>query len=407
MTYPKELYYNGVVIPITYMTPYIDCSTFTNLRIIAFSNADFNISLNWSMDYGINTDYVTNSNVNIAGSTYVHSSPIRAKFVSILYEDDSGVGGRILRLQTSLNVNDVGISSLVNLGTGVKLLEQNSIEGIKSIKSIDNSVSLASSSSTEIDLSVTGTNITLADAPLGLGDSLINDGIGPNLKIKTLNVGYGIGFNPSANDIQIINTLPSTDVNIGSAPASVGISLINWGVGPGLKTKGIKSGTGISLANDGNDITVSNTVVLPVRSYGDLLKSSSLVNQNLTPVYTLWNSGTFSSGLLSNFTRSVSRLTYTGAETAIFIIMYAANDPDLDTVVVDLAIFKNGVIDSGSVSTFRNDPGGGTSNGTSMNVSSHSVMSLSTNDYVELYAKVSSAIGISFREMRLSAVKIA
>lgn len=89
------------------------------------------------------------------------------------------------------------------------------------------------------------------------GTSLIGNGSGPGLTLKGLSTGTGIGLIVSPTDVTITNTSPGSSVTLGNA--GTGDSLVNSGTGPNLLTKGLVAGTSINLSSTGTDITITNS----------------------------------------------------------------------------------------------------------------------------------------------------
>jgi len=90
------------------------------------------------------------------------------------------------------------------------------------------------------------TNIQIAEAP---GDTL------------NLVAGTGIVLNastvPGTDAVRITNSDPGSAVTLGSV--GVGQTIVNDGVGPALATKSITAGTGISVTSNATDVFITNT----------------------------------------------------------------------------------------------------------------------------------------------------
>ena len=92
----------------------------------------------------------------------------------------------------------------------------------------------------------------------GTGADLVNDGTGPDLTIRSVTAGTGISIVENANDIVITNDDPGSGVTLASTVGDQ--SLVSDGTGPSLEIRAINSGTGISFAVDGNgSVTITNT----------------------------------------------------------------------------------------------------------------------------------------------------
>lgn len=143
----------------------------------------------------------------------------------------------------------VGGETLVNDGTGPDLQTKALVAGDGIVLTSD---------ATDIIITATGTEVTLTSAGAELSSqSLVNDGTGPSLAVKGLVPGDNITFLPNANDIIISST--SGDVTLQNAGVAVGgETLVNDGTGPDLQTKAIVGGDGITLTSDATDITIVN-----------------------------------------------------------------------------------------------------------------------------------------------------
>lgn len=115
-------------------------------------------------------------------------------------------------------------------------------------------------------------SVTLSST--GVGQTIVNTSIGPNLAVKGLNAGTGITLSPSANDITINNTCPTRYVTLSNAGQT---SIINTGVGPALAMKGLSAGNGVAFGVSATDVTVTATnylVTLTSVGTGDSLVNS-------------------------------------------------------------------------------------------------------------------------------------
>jgi hypothetical protein len=110
--------------------------------------------------------------------------------------------------------------------------------------------------------------------------------------------------------------------------------------------------------------------------------------------------GTTSSGLVQGFTHTDNRLTYDGTETTIFAVradatLFGGNDE-----LVAIEIRKNGVKVNGFVSTYsRSNKQGSTS--------VEALVSLATNDYVELWVSAEESNGdVTVEDMVLAVTSL-
>jgi hypothetical protein len=145
-SYPKHWTVNETLFGPTKDLDFIDCLGFTSANVMALSNADYEIRIQWSMDQGVNVDLQEFDGVQLAGSTFVRELPIKARWLKFKYTDPTLVGGKLLRMQVSLNTKSSGASTssaltLVNLGAGAELYDAGQT-GIRSITSSDASVTV-------------------------------------------------------------------------------------------------------------------------------------------------------------------------------------------------------------------------------------------------------------------------
>ena len=169
---------------------------------------------------------------------------------------------------------DLEIKSLVQ-GTGIVL--DNSPTGSITISSVSGDVTLENAGTTgenlvfksdgpnlEIKSLVQGTGIIISNSPTGSitisqnpeysnvtidpsgsGTSLVNDGTGPEMEIKTLNQGQGILI----NDLGALGVELSANISLSST--GDGEDLVITGTGASLVIKTINAGTGIVITDFG------------------------------------------------------------------------------------------------------------------------------------------------------------
>ena len=100
---------------------------------------------------------------------------------------------------------------------------------------------------------------TLSLSSAGGSSSLVVDGVGPAFSVRGVTAGTGITVTQNANDISINNTDRGSAVTLASAGGTE--TLVNDGVGPALATKGLSAGTGgISLTGATGSVTIDNTL---------------------------------------------------------------------------------------------------------------------------------------------------
>ena len=198
--------------------------------------------------------------------------PVKTNFVR--YSVINVVPPVDLKIQAYFFVSSLGVSGLTNVGSGAELLK--SLTEIRSIVSSDSSVSVVQNVD-EIDLTtITGGDVTLASA--GGVQTLVNDGVGPDLFLKGLTGGGTTNLSSDATSVTISSA--STDVSLSSAGGVE--TLVNDGVGPVLAVKGL-TGTGtVSLVSDGNSVSINGVSSdVSLSSAGGV---ETLVNDGVGPV---------------------------------------------------------------------------------------------------------------------------
>ena len=89
------------------------------------------------------------------------------------------------------------------------------------------------------------------------GTSLVGTGTGPSLTIHGLSSGTGITVADVGNTLEITNSSPASSVTLTSAGGST--SLVQDGTGAALAIRGLNSGTGISLTQNANSVDITNS----------------------------------------------------------------------------------------------------------------------------------------------------
>ncbi|MHC4621953.1 MAG: hypothetical protein ACYTEQ_29795, partial [Planctomycetota bacterium] len=175
--------------------------------------------------------------------------PTRSEYVAIRFD---GTGGTVIRYQTGFRAAGASASVIANLGTGAKILKTE-VPGLRSLISSDASATITELSE-EIDITMTAATVSLASA--GGTETLVADGVGPDLETKGLSAGAGISLLGAVGVVTITNDSPGSDVTLASAGGTE--TLIQDGVGPALANKGLTAGTGVTLLGGANDVTITN-----------------------------------------------------------------------------------------------------------------------------------------------------
>ena len=141
------------------------------------------------------------------------------------------------------------------------------------------------SSSAGITLTPTGvppTKITIGSdialSSVGAGESLINDGTIPTLALKSLVAGTDISLVSAATTVTVNNTVGASAVTLTSAGGDE--TIVKTGAGPALVVKGLSEGAGINLTSTANDVTITNSNTLVSTVTG-----SSIVEDGIVPLF--------------------------------------------------------------------------------------------------------------------------
>lgn len=142
----------------TYTSNFYDVSMYTHIRLLIFCNSDYQLKLYWSLDKGVNSDYVDTYSYT-GGVSDSLNIPVRAKYISV--QVIPSVSPSTVRLE-SLFINDpVSLLSLQNTGSGAKLYKE-AHQKIRTLTSTDGSVILTQLTDT-IDVSSAGLAIDSRD----------------------------------------------------------------------------------------------------------------------------------------------------------------------------------------------------------------------------------------------------
>lgn len=137
-------------------TDLLDVSQFEHFRTMLYSSETCTLTIGWSMD-GINIDS-TDTVVVTAGNTTTASSPIRSKYIRMVYAPVPAPA--TIRAQHLFLSAPASLSSLANVGGGVELFKTTD-NTIRTVTSTDGSVSLTQNADT-INVGVTGGTVTVA-----------------------------------------------------------------------------------------------------------------------------------------------------------------------------------------------------------------------------------------------------
>jgi hypothetical protein len=157
---------------------------------------------------------------------------------------------------------------LNNAGTTGSSLVVNGVGPVLSVKSIVGGPGITvenniPTNSITISATTGSSNVTLSNAGV-VGESLVTNGVGPDLSIKSIVGENGI----------IVTSTPTGSVTISSnieiEPTGSGLSLVYDGIGPSMDIKTLNQGQGILLTDDfSNGINIAANISLSSTGYGE------------------------------------------------------------------------------------------------------------------------------------------
>lgn len=174
-----------------YIGSWIDLEGYSSISIACLSNSviSFDISVTWSQNKGIDTDYWDESNGNVSGSTAILRYPVKSRYVQVVVTQALAPQ---FRIQIIGFTSGLSLHNLKNLGAGVKLYET-ALSGIRSVISSDNSVTLVQNSDT-IDVKV-------ASSPSPWVDNTIGDVV-----LTNINNQVGIGVALPTRKLEVVDS---------------------------------------------------------------------------------------------------------------------------------------------------------------------------------------------------------
>jgi hypothetical protein len=171
------------------------------------------------------------------------------------------------------DVSATGEESIIGDGTGPDLTVKKFTGGTAiSVSSDVNQIT--------IDNDSPATSVTLADVSATGDETLIGDGTGPDLTTKKLTAGTGISFSSDSNQITITNDAAAGSVTLSDVSATGEESIIGDGVGPDLTVKKFTGGTGVSVSSDADQITITSDIATNTNDTQILFNSGDVITGN-------------------------------------------------------------------------------------------------------------------------------
>jgi hypothetical protein len=250
---------------------------------------------------------------------------------------------------TSMDITDVrvrsvqgdGGSSAVSLtsGTGDESLVADGVGPDLEIKAITAGPNISLTSDGDqvtIEATGAGSDVTLASA--GGTETLVADGVGPDLENKGLSAGTGISLSSDASSVTITNSDPASGVTLANAGTT---SLVNGGAGPALTTKGLVAGTNISFSTSSTDVTIScNTPICRVTN-----SSPPAITTGTTPTL-LWDTNLEDPTGMHSTVSNTDRITIatTGVYHVSFSIQFSPGGTPSGNVYINVIRNRSGAL---------------------------------------------------------------
>ncbi|MHA2039582.1 MAG: hypothetical protein ACW98X_24440 [Promethearchaeota archaeon] len=184
----------------TYVTEWFNVSSSQNIVFTAFSDQNFDMVVEWSVD---NQHQIIDTDVKniVGGSTGEFFLPIKSRFARLSVINIAS-NPAVLRVQAFFFLtNNLGLHYLNNIGGYAELFKP--YNELRTIQSSNGSVTVIQNAD-DIDLQAMTDVTTLTSA--GGVNGLVVDGTGPTLSTKGLTSGTAIGLVSGANEITISNT---------------------------------------------------------------------------------------------------------------------------------------------------------------------------------------------------------
>ena len=167
----------------------------------------------------------------------------------------SGIGAAIAEFITSEGIPEIRAE---NVGTGAGLVVRDVTQAIVNVKTIKAGTGIGvANNADDITLTATGSEATsVVNVGTGLG-KVYKSMTGAQINLKSILAGTGITVADGTDDVTVTN----------SAPESTSVTMVGTGLGKVYKSmtgaainiKSILAGTGITVANGTDDVTVTNS----------------------------------------------------------------------------------------------------------------------------------------------------
>lgn len=316
----------------------------------------------------------------------------------------------ISNLTTNGNLNVDGTGGIIgNLGVGTTtptLAKLQIVGGVQNVGGEDTALRVSSAlSNVKIELQSTaigGKLYEIRSTSSGAFDIVDRTGSASRFVItSTGNIGINMGFSIPNAPLQFSNTLVNRKIVLYDTSNNdhqyyglgVNAGIFRFQIEQTASSWNFLAGLSSASSQLAAQITGTGNIIIPGTYFGRSSSGMVYMEGNATTttltanVWAKLNGSTIASGFLNQFTSPVSnRLTYTGTNQIIALV-YASTTLNFSAggggTVRSISIFKNGIQITPSLMSED------IASGTNISISTQAFVSLTTNDYIEVYCRSS------------------
>lgn len=283
-----------------------------------------------------NNTTITNAGSGVNLQTSTSANPNFA-FKSI----SNGSGISFTEVSNNIQINNSSMASsitLTNSGSGVgsnTLLASSTNPNFSTKGIIAGSDITITTTSNDLTIINNSPASTISVNNSGSGSSLINSSstVNPNFYFKSFSVGSGISLTDTTNNLSITNSSPASGISLSSV--GIGNTLIpTTSSNPAFQTKSLIAGSGILITNNANDLTIENTGSAGSISITSTGVGTSIIKSNANPTYVLKGLSGGTGVTITNNTNDLSiatNTTLTNGGTGNTLVATASANPTLQT----------------------------------------------------------------------------
>ena len=178
--------------------------------------------------------------------------------------------------------------------------------------------------------------ITLTNSGITGGYSLLNSTTNPNFSTKSLSIGSGLSITDSSNNITIINTSQASSITLGNAGLTGASLVASTSSNPAFLLKSLSSSTGIILNNSGSTVEIVNSSPASSISISDTGSGETLINSSTNPNFSfkklISGSGVSLSSTADNITitsTSASSINLSNGGANLSLVASSSSNPNL------------------------------------------------------------------------------